>query len=68
MYGYAYDTSVVVVRTEARSTSVDGLGASGVDGAGSVNVKLCTVDAGWRVDAMISTSRVNESCGDGQSP
>ena len=46
-YGYAYaDTSVFVVNTDARSTSVDGLDASGVDGAGSVNVKLCTVDAG----------------------
>ena len=47
--------------------SVDWLGAKGVEGAGSVNVKLCTVEAGCSVDAMISTSRVNESCGDGQS-
>ena len=61
LYGYAYETSVVVVRTEARRTSVEGLDASGVEGAGSVNVKLCTVDAGCRVDAMISTSRVKDS-------
>lgn len=38
------------------------MGARGVDGAGSVKVKLCTVEAGCSVDAMISTSRVNESC------
>jgi hypothetical protein len=28
---------------------------------GRLNVKECTVDGGWRVDATISTSRVNES-------
>ena len=61
-YGYAYAvTSVLVVKTEARRTSVEGLGARGVEGAGRVNVKLWTVDAGCKVDAMISTSRVNES-------
>ncbi len=52
---------MLVVKTEARRTSVEGLGARGVDGAGRLNVKLWTVDAGCRVDAMISTSRVNES-------
>lgn len=41
--------------------SVDGLGASGVVGAGRLNVNVCTVDAGCRVEAMISTSRVKES-------
>ena len=53
--------SVLVVRTEARSKSVEGLGARGVLGAGSVKVNVCTVEAGWRVDATISTSRVKES-------
>ena len=41
--------------------SVDGLGARGVAGAGRVKVNVWTVDAGWRVEAMISTSRVKES-------
>ena len=41
---------------------MDAMGARGVDGAGNVKVKLCTVEAGCSVDAMISTSRVNESC------
>lgn len=66
MYGYGKVNtedrgSVLDVRTDARRRSVDGLGASGVEGAGRVKVKLWTVEAGWRVDAMISTSRVNES-------
>ena len=67
VYGYGNVTteergSVLDVRTDARRRSVDGLGASGVEGAGSVKVKLCTVEAGWSVEAMISTSRVKESC------
>ena len=53
--------SVVEVSTEARSKSVEADGASGVDGAGNVNVKLCTVEAGCSVDAIISTSRVKDS-------
>lgn len=53
--------AVDVERTELRRASVEG-GASGVLlGAGRVKVKVCTVDAGCRVDAIISTSRVNES-------
>ena len=52
------------VSTDARRRSVDADGASGVDGAGSVKVNVCTVEAGCRVEAMISTSRVNESCDD----
>ena len=38
--------SVLAVRTEARRRSVEAIGANGVDGAGSVKVKLCTVEAG----------------------
>lgn len=38
------------------------VGPSGPVGNWKVNV--CTVDAGWRVDAMISTSRVKESLSD----
>lgn len=53
--------SVVELRTEARRRSVDADGASGVDGAGVVKVKVWTVDAGCSVDAMISTSRTNDS-------
>ena len=55
--------SVEVVKTEflrAESPRVDG-GAKGVLGAGRVKVNVCTVDAGCSVDAIISTSRVNES-------
>ena len=55
--------SVFEERTEARRRSVDADGASGVDGAGVVKVKVCTVEAGCKVDAMISTSRGNDSCG-----
>ena len=55
---------MLVVKTDARSTSVEGLGARGVEGAGRLNVKLCTVDAGCRVEAMISTSRGKDSWGD----
>ena len=50
-------------RTEFRKADnpiVEG-GARGVFGAGSVKVKVCTVEAGWRVEAIISTSRGNES-------
>lgn len=53
--------SEFAVITDARSMSVDADGASGVAGAGSVYVNVCTVDAGCSVDAMISTSRGNES-------
>ena len=52
------------VSTDARRRSVDADGASGVDGAGSVNVNVCTVEAGCRVEAMISTSRGKDSWGD----
>ena len=55
--------SVEVVKTEflrAESPRLDG-GAKGVLGAGRVKVNVCTVDAGCSVDAIISTSRVNES-------
>lgn len=53
--------SVVEERTDARRRSVDADGARGVEGAGSANVKVCTVEAGCRVEAMISTSRGNDS-------
>jgi hypothetical protein len=49
------------VSTDARRRSAEEVGAKGVLGAGRVNVKVWTVDAGCRVDAMTSTSRVNES-------
>lgn len=49
-------------RIDARRRSPEGVGASGVLGAGRVKVKVCIVEAGWRVDAITSTSRVNESC------
>ena len=51
-----------MLNTDARKRSVEGDDARGVDGAGKLKVKLWTVDAGCSVDAMISTSRVNESC------
>ena len=47
--------------TDERRRVVEADGASGVEGAGSVKEKVCTVDAGCSVEAMISTSRVNES-------
>lgn len=53
--------SVVVVRTEARKTSADGDDTSGLGGAGKVKEKLWQVDGGCNVDAMTSTSRVNDS-------
>lgn len=56
--------SVVVVRTEARKTSAEGDDTSGLGGAGKVKVKLWQVEGGCNVDAMTSTSRVKESCGD----
>lgn len=37
------------------------VGARGVLGAGRVKVKVWMVDAGWRVEAITSTSRVKES-------
>ena len=55
--------SVEVVKTEflrAEGPRVEG-GVKGVLGAGRIKVKACTVDAGCSVDAIISTSRVNES-------
>jgi hypothetical protein len=48
-------------RTEARRRSPECVGASGVFGAGRVKVKVWIVEAGWRVDAITSTSRVKES-------
>ncbi len=42
------------------SPMVDG-GARGVELGGRVKVKVCTVEAGCKVEAMISTSRVKES-------
>ena len=50
------------MRTDARRRSPEGVGARGVFGAGKVKVNVWMVDAGWRVEAMTSTSRVNESC------
>ena len=55
--------SVEEESTELRmpeSPIVEG-GARGVEEGGRLKVKVCTVDAGWRVEAMISTSRVKES-------
>jgi hypothetical protein len=54
-----------VVRTDVRRRSPEGVGARGVLGAGNVNVNVWMVEAGWSVDAMISTSLVKESCGRG---
>lgn len=42
--------------------SVDAAGAKGVEGAGRLKVKVCTVEAGCNVEAMISTSRGKDSC------
>lgn len=47
--------------TDARRRSPEGVGASGVLGAGRLKVKVWIVDAGWSVEAITSTSRVNES-------
>jgi hypothetical protein len=47
----------VVEKTELRRRSPEGEEPSGLEGAGTLNVKLCMVDGGWSVDAMISTSR-----------
>lgn len=71
VYGYGKETmdecgSVVVVSTDARRMSLDAEGASGVEGAGRVNVNVCTVDAGCSVEATISTSRGKDSCGRGR--
>ena len=55
--------SVEVDRIDVRillRAMVEG-GARGVLGAGKVNVKVCMVEAGCSVEAMISTSRVKES-------
>lgn len=65
-YGYGKVTteergSVVDVKTDARKRSVEADGASGVDGAGRVKLRVWTVDAGCNVEAMISTSRGNDS-------
>lgn len=57
----AEDRLSVAVITEARNRSPEGVGARGVVGAGSVKVKVWTVEAGCKVEAMISTSRVKES-------
>lgn len=56
--------SVVVERTDARRTSVEGEGARGAEGAGRVKVKLWIVEGGCKVDATTSTSRVKESLND----
>lgn len=51
----------VPLRTDARRRSAWETGARGTFGAGKLKVKVWTVEAGWRVDAIISTSRVKES-------
>lgn len=50
-----------VETTDALRRSPEVVGARGVLGAGRVKVKVWMVDAGWRVEAMTSTSRVKES-------
>jgi hypothetical protein len=51
----------VPVRMDERKRSAWEAGARGALGAGRLKVKVWTVEAGWRVDAMISTSRVKDS-------
>lgn len=41
--------------------SVEAEGARGVEGAGRLNEKVCTVDAGCNVEAIISTSLGKDS-------
>ena len=53
----------VADKTDERKRPIEEEGASGVEGAGSVNEKVCTVDAGWSVEAIISTSRVKDNWG-----
>lgn len=58
--GAAEERSAVRTEVRSRPTS-EGTGARGVEGAGSVKVKVWTVLAGWRVEAIISISRGKES-------
>jgi len=57
----AEERTSVPDRTDARRRSAWEAGARGAFGAGRLKVKVWTVEAGWRVEAIISTSRVKES-------
>ena len=50
----------VANKTKERKRPADE-GARRVEGAGRMNEKLWTVEVGWGVEAIITTSRVNDN-------